>query len=101
MKLSFKTWCIKNNYNWYGQGKIGNFPYDWCVNLDLGRKAMFSSRVSGLSPVPIQLRNRTVLLFPNIKNSILGDQVSKTRFDHFITWVKKCLDGEIEDYKIE
>ena len=101
MKLSIKTWCIKNGYNWYGQGKNGNEWYDWCYQIPKGNKVMFSSTVKGLKPKVCKTnQDKDFLLFPNIKNSILGDQISSAKFKKLISWVQECLNGNIIEFSL-
>ena len=101
MKLSIKTWCINKGYNWYGQGKHGNEWYDWCYQIPKGKKVMFSSAVKGLKPIVCKTnQGKEFLLFPNINNNILGDQISAEKFNKFISWVQECLNENIIEFSL-
>jgi len=95
MQRTIKQWCIARHLNWYGQGLIGEYQYDWAVVLGEGRKAIFSSINTGKVPRSYPLRNRQVVIFPNINSSSTGGKLSEERFDRIIAWAEACLAGRI------
>lgn len=95
MKCTIKQWCIEKHLNWYGQGVIGQFRYDWVVMLGKGRRAIFSSINTNNVPLLYPLRDHDVLIFPNINSSSQGGKISEQRFDRIIAWADTCLSGGI------
>ncbi len=91
MKKTIKQWSIHHNLNWYGPGTHGNKRYDYCIILEKGVKAFFSSTNKSLEPKKYETKNGTFLIFPNITFLFNKKEISNTQFSKAISWVKHCL----------
>ena len=98
MKKTIKQWCKEHEINWLGQGNISNIRYDWKLVLGKGRVAIFLSSVTDLTPEIHTIKDREILLFPNINKSKNNGKISESAFQNLLAWVDECLNGNLSAY---
>lgn len=99
MNLTFKAWCLKCGFHWYGPGIFSEHPYDFKVSLGKGRNAFFTNEIDGYKPVAYFIGNRYVVFFPDFTGSLSGGVLSEALFREISAWIAEGLDGDLHSFR--
>ena len=101
MNKTFKAWCIKKGFTWFGHGKFSEHQYLLKVSFGENRSAYFTDAIDGYKPIAYLINNRHVVFFPIISARILNGVMSEGEYKKITTWIIDGINGNLNVFYID